>query len=257
MKVTISILTIFIGLTCCTSPQQVKEELDNTDTLDTHENKKEIKIETSKYERSFSKEGNIFIVSKAAISKQITFSARDSYPILDKKENKVFFFRAFRFMRDRKVGFFKTETDTFNKYSLMSVELEKLTEEIITDRKPFNSQDPDGEIYIINQPTLDPGGNHIYFTTGKYATGDELVKVNLRTGEWKELFPSNYYERILSINYLGYFFSGQSAIEERGRDIYYRLIDPDGKIVKKFDSKTSMEAFKLTQNIVCQNPIDP
>lgn len=257
MKASISILTIIIGLTCCTSPQQLKEQLDNNDSLDTLENKKEIKIETSKYEITFSKEGNIFIVSKAGIPKQITFSARDSHPILDQKENKVFFIRAFRMTRERKVGLFRTETDTFNKYSLMAVELDKLTEEIITDTKPFQSQNPEGGIYIIGQPTLDPDGDYIYFTTGKYATGNELVKVNLRTGEWKELFPSNYYERILSSNYLGYFFSGQSPIEERGRDIYYRLLDPNGKIVKKFDSKTSMEAFKLTQNIVCQNPIEP
>ncbi|MCO4807142.1 MAG: hypothetical protein KC456_11170 [Flavobacteriales bacterium] len=254
MRLLLSITVIILGMTNCTPTKDEGKEsnlVDSTETVDVSK----VPVAADKYGRAFSKAGNIFVVTKDAISKQVTFSSRDSHPILDKKENKVFFIRAFRMTRERKVGLFRTETDNFNKYSFMSVELDKLTEETITDTKPFQSQDPEGGIYIIDQPTLDPDGDHLYFITGKYATGNELVKVNLRTGEWRELFAADYFERILSVNYLGYFLVGQSTIEERGRDIYYRLIDPNGKIVKKFDSKSSMESFRRSQNIVCQNEL--
>jgi hypothetical protein len=255
MRLLLSITAIILGMTNCTSTMDEGNESDLVDSTKTANINQE-QVATAKYDRAFSKAGNIFVVTKDAISKQVTFSSRDSHPILDKKGNKIFFIRAFRMTRQRKVGLFRTETDTFNKYSFMSVELDKLTEETITDTKPFQSQDPEGAIYIVDQPTLDPDGDHLYFITGKYATGNELVKVNLRTGEWRELFPADYFERILSVNYLGYFLVGQSAIEERGRDIYYRLVDPKGKIVKKFDSKSSMESFKRSENIVCQNDLD-
>lgn len=256
MRLHLSIIAIIFGMIHCTPTKDEGKETYLVDSLETVDVNKE-SLTAAKYDRAFSKAGNIFVVTKDAISKQVTFSSRDSHPILDRKGNKIFFIRAIRMTRQRKVGLFRTETDTFNKYSFMSVELDKLTEETITDTKPFQSQDPEGGIYIIDQPTLDPDGDHLYFITGKYATGNELVKVNLRTGEWKELFPADYFERILSVNYLGYFLVGQSAIEEGGRDIYYRLVDPNGKIVKKFDSKSSMESFKQSESIVCQIDLDP
>ena len=242
----------------CSEAQQ-NDSISSTDSIESGLNSKPEQIQPkqveSLFDQVFSKDGNIY-VSKTGIAKQVTFNSRDFYPVLVKKENRVYFFRGFQMSRERKVGLFRTERDEFYKYSLMSVELEKLEEKLVTDKKSFQSQDPEGGIYTIDQPTLDPDGEHIYFTTGKYATGNELVKVSLKTGQWTELFPANSFERILSVNYLGYYLVGQSVIGENGRGIYYRLVDTNGEVVKKFDSHSSMEAFKKSQNIVCQNQIN-
>jgi len=33
-------------------------------------------------------------------------------------------------------------------------------------------------------------------------------------------------------------------IEDRGRDLYYKLVDYSGKVLKSFSDKESMESFK-------------
>lgn len=155
MRFLLSITTIILGLTTCTPTMDEGKESDLVDSTEIADVKK-APVAADKYERAISNAGNIFVVRKDAISKQITFSSRDSHPILDKKENKVFFIRAFRITRERKVGLFRTETETFNKYSFMSVELNKLTEETITDTNPLKPQDlGGGGIYIVDQPTLE------------------------------------------------------------------------------------------------------
>lgn len=81
------------------------------------------------------------------------------------------------------------------------------------------------------------------FVTEKYATANQLVKVNLKTGKWTELFSAESFEQIAKNPYFGFFLVEQSALGENGRDIYYRLVDSTGNIIKKFSNLENMKTF--------------
>ena len=178
-------------------------------------------------------DGNIYVVLTDGTKKQLTSDQIDSDPVLLPDNEQVIFVRN-QFVNEHQIKI------------IMQIRIDDLNASLLTDQKPYE----DGlygtyDIMEIINPTVSLDGKHLFFVTEKYATGSQLVKVNIETGEWTELFTAESFEIIDKGSYKGNFLVGQSLIEdENGRDIYYRLLDESGKIIKKFSDEESMNVFK-------------
>lgn len=181
---------------------------------------------------TFERNLNIFALLSNDSTVQLTFNGSDSLPfLLNKKPDVVF-------VREREISGFKS-------YAIMFVNVFSLEESIITDRKPYQDGN-DGSNHILNirQQSIVDNGQSIMFITEKYATGDQLVKVNISSGVWTELFAADWYEKLNSNKFKNHYLIGKSMIGKDGRDIYYRLVDEAGELVKEFKNKESMNTFK-------------
>lgn len=179
------------------------------------------------------RENNIFVIMTDGSTKQLTFNQSDIYPILLPNNTEVVYVRV------QNMSGYKSK-------KIMIVDINDLKERVLTDQKPYlDGLDGTSEILTVDNPILSTDGNSILFVTEKYATSNQLVKVNLKTGKWTELFHAETFEQLNTNPYKGHFLVGQSDIEENGRGIYYRLLDSQGNIVKKFNDERSMMNFKI------------
>lgn len=175
---------------------------------------------------------NVFIAYSNGTSKQLTFEQTDSDPILVSNKKEVFY------VRTKNISGYETRV-------LMKVGIENLIETTLSDKKPYkDGNDASHEIFNVWNPQLALDSQHILFITEKYVNASQLVKVNILTGKWTELFSAESFEEITNGNLKGDFFVGQSDIGEHGRGIYYRIIDNSGKIIKSFYDEEAMMAFK-------------
>jgi hypothetical protein len=58
------------------------------------------------------------------------------------------------------------------------------------------------------------------------------------------MFTAESFELIRSGQFTNCFLIGQYEIGPRGKGIYYYMLDTQGKRLKEFDSKESMQQFK-------------
>jgi hypothetical protein len=187
---------------------------------------------TEKAAKVFERDKNIYVAFTNGKEKQLTFNQSDSEPILVDDKGIVIFVRSqgsYNYNQPKKI---------------MKVNIKDLSESIITDQKPFKNE-WGKQIYQIKSLTLSLDKKAVMFTTEKYATGSALVKVNIESGEWSEMFSAETFEIIDKGEYKGYFLAAQSDVEDgMGRDIYCRLLNDSGRIIKKFSDEESMKSFK-------------
>lgn len=202
---------------------------------------KNVKKEKSKVKSLYVKDKNIHIVYTDDKQKQITFNGSDDLPFFYKNNKMIIFIRTVK------------ENGIHRKYErkkLMIVSIGDLTERTITEKKPFkDGNDQSNKIFKIRNPTLSIDKKSIYFTTEKWVTGDELVKVNIENGKWEELFAASYFEFIPNGSHKGQFLIAKSEIRDKGRATYYMLVDEKGVIKKEFENRTSADDFmKIIKN---------
>ncbi|MEK7523902.1 MAG: hypothetical protein AAB588_02610 [Patescibacteria group bacterium] len=187
---------------------------------------------TDKPARTYLKDKNIYAINENGTEKQLTFNGTDSGPILIKDNGTVIFVR--------------TESNgSTTRKKLMKVSIKDLVESVLTDQKPYIDWiEGSHDIFNIDSPTLSLDGKYVLFIVEKWATANELVKVDIKTGQWTELFTAESFEELGKEPYKGYFLAGQSDIEDRGRDIYFRLLNDSGRIIKKFGDEESMKEFR-------------
>lgn len=170
--------------------------------------------------------------------KQLTFNKSDENPIFLKGSRKVIYTRSIEE---------KNQYRNYKRYKLMSINIDDLIENTITDKKPYyDGLDRTNEILNIINPSISLDHKFIYFITEKYATGNELVKVDISNGKWAELFPTENYTLIKKGIYKSLFLINRSEIGYKGRDIYYKLCDEKGEIKKEFNNESSFNIFKLS-----------
>jgi len=249
MKLNLISIIFFFLLTGCK-----EKAINNNNHTDTNElvkqevpikkstNHKVIKSEKSnpivkkEIAKAIMKNHNIFAVFSNSTLKQLTFNDSDYFPYLLKNENKVLFIRN---IKDNS-GY-----QDYTKKAIMKVDIDNLKETIITNKKPYlDGNDRSDEILTIGNPTISKDLQFIYFIVEKYATSNQLVKVNLKNGKWTELFSAETFELLTKPPYKNNFIIGGSEIRDKGRDIYYKLVDISGKTIKEFDSKESVDKFK-------------
>jgi len=192
--------------------------------------------QSEKPAKVFVKTNNIYVAFTNGKEKQLTFNGSDRNPILLMSENNVIY------IRGQKVN---SGNNPYTKNQVMKVNIGNLLESVVTDQKPYqDGRDGTYEILDIIGLTLSLDNKHVYFITEKYATGNQIVKVNLTTGVWKELFPAETFELITKGQYRGLFLIGQSQVGYKGRDIYFKVCDEKGKTLKDFDSENSLMKFR-------------
>src|SRR5690554_5554629 len=172
------------------------------------------------------KDKNIHIVYENDKQKQITFNDSDEEPIFYNDKKQIIFIRNV------------PERGPYGEYQrkkLMMVSLDDLSERTITEKKPYkDGNDNSNEIFRIANPTISIDEESVYFVVEKAVTSDQLVKVNIETGKWDELFSANYFEYIQDGNYKGSFLIVKSEIRDKGRDEYFMIVNEQGDIIKEF-----------------------
>ena len=130
-------------------------------------------------------------------------------------------------------------------HQLVRVDIKTTFEKIVTGSKPYE----DGlvgtkQILSMRSPTLSTDQKFLYFVTEKYVTASQLVKVKVDTGIWTELFSAESFELMSSDNGVHLFLIARSEIRNKGREIYYKLCDESGTVLKEFDSQESMLKYR-------------
>lgn len=200
----------------------------------------EPKTETE-IKKLYVKDNNIHIVYENDKQKQITFNGSDEEPFFYKDKQQIIFTRNV------------PERNPYGEYQrkkLMIVSIDDFSERTITEKKPYkDGNDNSNEIFRIGNPTLSIDQESIYFTVEKWVTSDELVKVNIETGHWDELFGANSFEYIRNGSYKGQFIVTKSEIRDKGRAAYYMIVNEQDVVTKEFENESSVKEFlKIINN---------
>jgi hypothetical protein len=195
----------------------------------------------SEIKNLYVKDKNIHIAFTDDKQKQITFNGSDDTPLLYKNKEQIIFVRTIK-----ESGINRG----YERKKLMIVSIDDFTERTITEKKPFkDGNDNSNEIFTIGNPTISIDSSSIYFTTEKWVTGNELVKVGIETRKWEELFATNQFEYITKGSHKGLFLITRSEIRDKGRASYHMLVDEQGIVKKEFENKTSADNFmKMIKN---------
>jgi hypothetical protein len=186
--------------------------------------------------KSFIKGGNVFVTFPDGTQKQLTFTKTDERPFVLKSTNQVLFFRNERIV--------KGDVE-YTRKKIMKVDINTFYETTIAEQKPYkDGADNTYEILKIENPSLSPDEASLYFITSHTTTTNQLVKLDLIDGKWNQLFSAESFELIKSGQFTNCFLIGQYEIGPRGKGIYYYMLDTQGKRLKEFDSKESMQQFK-------------
>lgn len=186
--------------------------------------------------KAFIKENNVYIAFTDGTQKQLTFNGSDRDPFLLATEGKIVY------VRETQVS---SRYGTYSTKKLMKVDISTLVESIITDQKPYqDGLDATYDILNVISPMLSLDKKYLIFITEKYATGNQLVKVDLQSGKWTELFSAESFELIEKGTFKGMYLVGISEVGSQGRDVYHKLCDEKGDVIKEFDSWESMMKFR-------------
>jgi hypothetical protein len=186
--------------------------------------------------KTFIKGGDVFVTFPGGKEKQLTFTKSNERPFMLKSTDEVLFFRNEKII--------KGDVE-YTRKKIMKVGINTFMEETISEQKPFkDGKDNTYEIMSIENPCLSLDESSLYFLTAYTATTSQLIKLDLATGKWNQLFNAESFELIRSGPFTNYFLIGQYELGPRGKGIYYYLLDSTGKRVKEFDSKESMQQFK-------------
>lgn len=182
---------------------------------------------------------NIFAVMANGNEIQLTFSRTDRDPILIPGTDQVVFVRG---------EVVRTGFGSYTRNKIMMLDAATLKKRIVTEEKPYlDGLEDTHEIIHVIAPTLSPDNRHLYFITEKYATSNQLVKVHLQTGDWTEMFAAESFELINTGRLRGFYLISRSEIGDRGRDLYYRIVDRNNRTIQRFDSRESATQFILNQ----------
>ncbi len=184
------------------------------------------------------KNKNVVVYYNNDSTKQLTFAGADETPFLLDNNTVIFVRETYGNIDLQKVK------------KLMKVRIDNLIEETITDKKPFKDGLTSTNFIVnIDQPTLSFDNKFLYFLTEKYVTSFELVKVDLQTGQWIDLFDANTYSMMKCGQFKGLILVGKGEIRNEGRKMYYYLLNEKNEKLKEFESFESYELFKKsTQN---------
>lgn len=186
--------------------------------------------------KSYSKDGNIFVVFSNGTIKQLTFEGTDREAFVLFDLNEVLFIR----QEEHRYG-----NSNYFKFKIMTINIETLRERIVADQKPFISGlDASYEILYAQNPFVSDDQKFLYLVVDKYVTGSQLVKIEISSSKWFELFSTESFELLEKGDYIGNFLVGRSEIRDRGRDIYFQLCREDGSVIKLFNDYEEYMDFR-------------
>ena len=186
--------------------------------------------------KSFIKNGNVFVTFPDGNQRQLTFTKTDERPFVLKSANKILFFRNERII--------KGDVE-YTRKKIMTVDINTFQEGTIAEQKPYkDGLDNTYEILKIESPCLSLDEGSLYFITPHTTTTNQLIRLDLNTGKWNQLFSAESFEIIGSGQFTNYFLTSQYEVGPRGKGIRYYMLDSQGARIKEFDSKESMNQFR-------------
>lgn len=186
--------------------------------------------------KSFIKNGNVFVTFPDGAQKQLTFTQTDERPFVLRSVNKILFIRNEQIVKG---------DAEYTRKKIMTVDINSFEEETIADAKPYkDGADNTYEIMKVDNPNLSLDEGSLYFITPHTSTTHQLVRLDLNTKKWNQLFSAETFELLRTGQFAGCFLVGQYEIGARGKGIYYYMLDPQGKRLKEFANKDAMEQFK-------------
>lgn len=190
----------------------------------------------SDFSNALNIEGNIYLINKNGEKKQVTFLNFDTTPVLGK--NRVLFFREIKYSRD---------TSYFN---LIEIDLKNFKEKILIDQKPF--RDGLTGVYEIVNPrnlVLSKDEKYLFFIIEKYVTASQLVQLDIKKQEWKDFISAESFEFINKGIFKGHLLIAVSEIGNRGRDIFYKIVDSNGFVKYKFNDYDQYMQFRSSYSL--------
>lgn len=182
------------------------------------------------------KEKNIYGVFKDGKEIQLTYQGCDINPVLLKKKAKVIFLRT---VINQIMG------RDLTSFKLMSIDIFSCEEKTLVDQKPY-SDSLNGTFEILQPKALTASSNQskILFVVEKYSTASQLVQVDIKSGRFEELFSAESFDIIKSGKFKGNFLVSVSEIGDKGRDIFYKICDSNGKTIKRFSGYTEYMTYR-------------
>lgn len=181
----------------------------------------------------YEKQGNIFITYDDGSEKQLTQINGDSDPFLLENENAVVCVRK----KEDLPGGYST-------HKIIRIDIATGKEKVLADTKPFKDDVTNSnEIINVVTPKLSEDQKYLFFIVEKYVNASQMIKMDVATGKWNELFSAESFELLNFDPYKGMFLAGQSDDLDRGRDIYYRILVEDGRVVKDLNTYEEAKAF--------------
>lgn len=192
-------------------------------------------ILTAPQVKTFIKDGNVFVTFPDGSQRQLTFTKTDERPFVLRSENKILFIRNEHIVRG---------DGEYTRKKIMTVDINSFEEETIADVKPYkDGADNTYEIMKVENPCLSLDEGSLYFITPHTTTTHQLVKLDLNTKKWNQLFSAESFELIRTGQFAGCFLVGQYEIGARGKGIYYYMLDTQGKRLKEFADAETMQQF--------------
>lgn len=186
----------------------------------------------------FEKDQNIHGIYSNGKEKQLSFHGTDSKPILIKSKAIVVF------LRSEKRWSHHSKKD-YKIYKLMTLKTLSLEERLLIDQKPFaDGQDASFELLSPRNLVISPDQSKVMFIIEKYATGSQLVQVDLESARFEELFSAEKFEFINSGEFRGQLLVGVSEVGNKGRDVYYKVTNLAGKVLKTFSDYEEYMSFR-------------
>lgn len=194
---------------------------------------------TKSVESLYEKQGNIFAVYTDGSEKQLSKLNADSDPFLLVTENALVCVRK----KEELPGGYST-------HKIIRIDIATGTEKVLADTKPFKDDITNSnEIINVTTPKLSEDQKYLFFIVEKYTNGSQMIKMDVATGKWQELFSAESFELLNFEPYKGMFLAGQSDDLDRGRDIYYRILVEDGRVVKDLNTYEEAKAFMQNYGI--------
>jgi len=182
------------------------------------------------------KGGNVFVTFPDGGQRQLTFTGSDERPFVLRSVNKILFIRTENVVKG---------DAQYTRKKIMTVDVNSFEEETIAEEKPYkDGADNTYEILKVDNPCLSLDEGSLYFITPHTSTTHQLVKLDINTKKWNQLFSAESFELIRTGQFAGCFLVGQYEIGARGKGIYYYMLDVQGKKLKEFASKEAMDQFK-------------
>jgi hypothetical protein len=175
----------------------------------------------------FSKGGNIYYIQSPHHTIQITYSEKDSDPVLSLDKKLIAFVRIGNQIIPKGCNG-DTETKYGNQIWIYNLETRK---EKLLIANNFQCNEPKKQIIDPSELTFSPDSKNLYFLTSAWTTSGALHGVNIDGTHQRYIAPANSLEVIIKGTYKGYFIVNEHRyfIPPGGTYDWYWLVTPDGK----------------------------
>jgi dipeptidyl aminopeptidase/acylaminoacyl peptidase len=190
---------------------------------------------------TLTKDKSIYVTKANGKIEQVTYTGKDSDPLISP---------------DRKVVYFVRQTGNMGEYenegaeqlAIMKVDLKSLKEEKLTDTILFEDWKSAIELYEVTGFSLTQDGLFLCFITQKWTTSGVLVKLNTQTKKLTEISHGDKFELLKDGKYKDHIIVARSSIKSNvGRQWSNWLIDIDGKEIMEIGDEDAVTNFKLKQ----------